>query len=350
MLPVVQPALFLVLGHELALVFLVVEVGGAQLSLTAAGQVAEFAFRQQAALGHVARVQGGVVVRRQVEVVRRDQQEAGVAAAADGRRQEAGLATVVDREIDVRGIEHRNVLDPQGDVGRGAETGGRVQLDVVALQVPGVVARFAAGVGAILQADDGVFLALGVQRVAAGVGLVQHVLGVVDLGFAVVQLQLGVVADHQGALVAQLDVADQFATVLGLVQVGFVGLHLHAALAQDHVAGEGGDLLLLLVARGLGGDVGGRIFHRRVVVHARTPRLDVGTGAIRAGFGQLGRSELVAWHPVEVTVVGAAGGQALAFGLGDQGGIAAFSRGLTLPGGRADGRAHGTAAVNRTRW
>ena len=73
-------------------------------------------------------------------------------------------------------------------------------------------------------------------------GLVDHVLGVVDLGFAVVQLDLGVVADHQHALVAQLDVADQFAAVFQLVQVGLVAFHLHAALAQDHVTGEGGDL------------------------------------------------------------------------------------------------------------
>ncbi len=65
-----------------------------------------------------------------------------------------------------------------------------------------------------------------------------HVLGVVDLGFAVVQLDLGVVADHQHALVAQLDVADQFVRGFQLVQVGLVAFHLHAALAQDHVTGE----------------------------------------------------------------------------------------------------------------
>ncbi|MCY1418650.1 hypothetical protein D9M71_342140 [compost metagenome] len=158
------------------------------------------------------------------------------------------------------------------------------------------------------------------------------------------------VADHQGALVAQLDVADQFATVLGLVQVGFVGLHLHAALAQDDITCEGGDLLFLLVARGFGGDVGRRIFQRSVVVHARTRRLDIGTGTIGAGFGQLRGGEFVARHPVEVAVIGAAGDQALAFGLGDQGRLAALGFTAFAGLGRdANGRAHGAVAVHRAR-
>ena len=166
-LPAVQPALVLVLRLQLAVVVLVVQVGATDLAFAALGEVAEFAAHHQTALGHVTRVQRRVVVGGEVEVVGRQQGEAGVAATADARREETGLATVVDREVDVGGVEHRYILDPQGDVGRGAETGGRVQLDVVALQVPGVVTRLAAGVGAVLQADDGVVLALGVESAAA---------------------------------------------------------------------------------------------------------------------------------------------------------------------------------------
>ena len=84
--------------------------------------------------------------------------------------------------------------------------------------------------------------------------LVDHVLGVFDLRLTVVQLQLGAVTDDQHALVAQADIADQLAAVFGLVEVRFVGFGLHARLTQNHVAGQGGNLLLLLEAGGFGRD------------------------------------------------------------------------------------------------
>ena len=317
-LPAVHPALIFVLGLQFALVFAVVEVGSADLAFAALGQVAELTFHQQAAFGHVGRVQRGVVVRRQVEVVRRLQRKTGVAGGADARRQEAGLATVVDREVDVRGVEHRNVLDPQRHVGRGAEAGRRVQGDVVALQVPGIVARFATGIGAILEADDRGLFALGVERAAAHVSLMHHVFGIVDTRFAVIQLQFGAVADHQHALVAQAYVADQLATVFRLVQARFVGLDLHAGLAQDDVTGEGGDLLFLLETRCLGGNVHRRFVQRRGVIHARAQRLDIGACAVRASLGQLRCGQLIARDPVQVAVVRAARGEGAALALGDQ--------------------------------
>ncbi len=335
------------------MVVLVVQVGGVDGAFAAVGQVAELAFQHHAALGHVARVQRGVVVRRQVEVVRGDQGEAGVAGAAEARRQEAGLAAVVDREIDVRGVEHREIFDPEGRVGRGAEAGGRVQLDVVALQGPGVAARFAAGVGAILEHDDGVLAALGVERAAAGMGLVDHVLGVVDLGLAVVQLDLGVVTDHQHALVAQLDVADQFAAVFQLMQVGLVAFHLHASLAQDHVTGEGGDLFFLLVARSLGGYVGRALVAGRAVIHARTHRLDVGAAAIGADFRQLGGGQFFPRNPVEVRVVRTAGLQRATAGLGDQAlgrlCLDGFASAAGYTGARRGGADRGRG-MRRARW
>ncbi len=267
-LPVDHVALVFVVGLVLALVALVVEVGAAELAFARRRQVAELAFHQQATLGHVARVQRGVVVGRQVEVVRGDQHEASVAAGAERRRQEAGLAAVVDREVDVRCVEHREILDPQRDVGGGTEPGRRVEGDVVALELPGVAARFAGGVRTVLEADDGVLTALGVQGTAANVRLVHHVFGVVDLGFASVELDLRLVTDDQRAVVADLDVALELATVLGLVQVGLVGLGLHAALAHDHVTGQGRNLLLLLVLGYLGIDVGRRLVLGRGVSHA----------------------------------------------------------------------------------
>ncbi|MNZ93250.1 hypothetical protein D3C78_1123090 [compost metagenome] len=145
-----------------------------------------------------------------------------------------------------------------------------------------------------------------------------HVFGVVDLGFTGVQLDVGVIAHDQRAVVANLHVAAQLATVLGLVQVGFVGLDLHAALAHDHITGEGGDLLLLLVAGNLGTDEGRGFVFWRGVIHARTGRLDIGAGTVRPGFGELGRGQLITRNPVQVAVVGAAGFQHTAFALGNE--------------------------------
>ena len=348
MLPVVHPALVFVLGLQLALVFLVVQVGGADLAFAALGQVAELTLHQQAALGHVGRVEGGVVVRRQVEVVGRRQREAGVAGGADTRSKEAGLAAIVDREIDVGGVEDRNVFHPQGHVGRGTEAGGGIQLDVVAFQVPGVAARFTTGKGAVLEADHGALFALGVERAAAYVALVDHVFGVLDLGLAIVQLDLGAVADHQHAVVANAHIAFQLAAVLGLVQGGFVGLDLHARLAQDHVTGQGSGFLFLLVARGLGRNEGRRLVHWRVVVHPRAQRLDVGALAVGADFRQLGGSQLLARYPVEVAVVGAAAQQGATTALGHQYRLLAL--GLAA-GGLGIGRrgADGVGAMLRTR-
>src|SRR5690606_26005296 len=133
------------------------------------------------------------------------------------------------------------------------------------------------GVRTILEADDGVLGTFGVQRVTADARFVHHVFGVVDLGFTGVQLPVGVVTDDQGAVVANAHVADQLTTALGLVKIGFVGFDLHAALAHDHVTGQGGDLLILLIARGFRADKGGRVAFIRLVIHARTNRFDIGT-------------------------------------------------------------------------
>ncbi len=305
-LPVKHVALVGVVGLIAAFVVVVVEVSGTELSFAGLGQVAELAFHQQTALGHVARVQRGIVVRCQVEVVRGHERKAGVGAAAEGRRQETGLTAIVDREIDVRGVEDRDVFDPQRHVGRRTEAGGRVQRDVVALELPGVAVRLARGVRTILEADDGVFGTLGIQRTAANARLVQDVFGVVDLGCASVQLNIGVVADNQGTVVTQADVAIELTTAFSLIQAGLVGLDLHAALTHDDIAGQGRDLLFLLIAGSLCADKGRCIAFTGGVVHARTDGLDVGTRAIRSGFGQLSRRQLVPGYPVQMAVVVAA--------------------------------------------
>src|SRR3990167_3717311 len=345
-LPAVEPALVFVVRLQFAVVVAVVEVSRAKLAFAALGQVTTLAFDEQAAVAHVGRIERGVVVRRQVEVIGRLQRHAVIAGAADARRQEAGLTTVVNREVDVGGVENREVLHPQGHVGRSTEAGRRVQGDVVALQVPGVTARFTGGVGAVFQADNRGFFALGVECTAAYMAFVQHVFGVVDLGFAVVQLQFGAITDYQHALIAQAHVADQFAAVLRLVQAGFVGLDLHAGLAQHHIAGQGGDLLFLLVARGFGGNEQRRLIHRRLVVHPWPARLDIAAGTVGADFRQLCFAQVLAGHPVEVAVVGATRSQGFAAAVRDQRGAGGSTRVRTV---RALGRGRAAGAWRNMR-
>ena len=171
----------------------------------------------------------------------------------------------------------------------------------------------------------------------------QHIFGVVDLGRTRVQLHIGVVADDQCAVVTQAHLAVELATAFSLVQAGFVGFDLHAALAHDYVTGQGRNLLFLLIAGGFGADKGRGVAFAGGVVHARTDGLYVRTGAVRAGFGQLGSGQLVPGHPVEVTVIVTARLEPTAFGLGDQRGLFGLLAGFTAG-------THRPVTVRRTRW
>ena len=79
MLPAVHPALIFVLRLQFTVVVAVIEIRAAHLAFAVLGEVAEFAFHHQTAIAHIGRVQRGVVVRRQVEVVRRLQGQAVIA-------------------------------------------------------------------------------------------------------------------------------------------------------------------------------------------------------------------------------------------------------------------------------
>ena len=342
MLPVEHVALVGVVGLTLAIVVVVVQVRRAQLPFAGLGQVAELAFHQQATLGHVTRVQRGIVVGCQVEVVRSHEHKAGVGAAAERRRQETGLTAIVDREVDVRGVEDRDVFNPQRHVGRRTETGSRVERDVVALELPGVAVRLARGVRTILETDDGVFSTFGVQRTAANARLVQYVFCVVDFGGTGVQLHVSVVADDQGTVVTQANLAIELAPVFGLIQARFVGFDLHAALTHNDVASQRCDLLFLLIARRFSADEGRRIAFAGGVIHARTGGLDITAGAIRAGFGQLCWGQFVARHPIKVAVIITARLEPTAFGLGHQRDLSDLLDGLATGTYRA-------IAVHRTR-
>src|SRR3546814_3754407 len=74
------------------------QVGAEQLAAIVATQIAELAAQLQAPLGHVARRQGGIVIRCQIEIIR--QRELGPARAGRtvGRYQKARFALLLDRK------------------------------------------------------------------------------------------------------------------------------------------------------------------------------------------------------------------------------------------------------------
>ena len=69
MLPAVHPALVTVTGLQLTFVFLVIQYRCADLTFAVRCQIAEFTFQLQAAVSHQGRVQGGIVIGSQVEVI-----------------------------------------------------------------------------------------------------------------------------------------------------------------------------------------------------------------------------------------------------------------------------------------
>ena len=175
-----------------------------------------------------------------------------------------------------------------------------------------------------------------------------HVFRVLDLSFTGVEEQLGAIADHQCAAITQADIAFQFAAIFQLVQTGFVGFGLDAALAKYHVAGQRGNFLLLLVTGCLGRDVGRRLAHRCVVELTGAVRFNIGAGTIWPCLGQLCIGQLITRHPIQMAVVGAARDQRSPLAFGDQLGGGRLALGFAGSGLGAGGFS-GSTAVSRAR-
>ena len=104
-------------------------------------QVAHRRRRLQAALGHVARRNGHVAIRRDVPVVGRLQFQSVGHRAAEGRGQKAGLAPVIERKRQSRHIENLLPQKNQSRVVRLADVTAVVELELADFHEPVVVAR-----------------------------------------------------------------------------------------------------------------------------------------------------------------------------------------------------------------
>ena len=269
------------------------QVGGQQLAAATVVEIAEFVVEHEAALAHVARHQGVVEVRRQVQVDRLGVIEAVAAGQAHLRIQKAGLAAVVDRELEIRCPQHRHLADTQHGVACGTEAGVVIDLDLRCRELPHRLRGIAGGVGRAvhlahrtLQVDR-----LGATVAAAGHQLVLDVGDLVGVAFLVAFGAAGLHPDR-GVLVPDVALGD---VVAGFgVEAQVVGAQeLVAALERDialvvgHHGGTGQlvafDVRRLLVTRRGRGFVGlGRVVeHGQHVGHrAQAPvhRLVVGQG------------------------------------------------------------------------
>ncbi len=225
-------------------VFVITHVLAVELALALAPQVAHAAAELGAALAHVARDQGGVIVRRQVQVERGAQVEAGVVGLAEDRRQEAGVALAIDGELEVRQPQDRQVLEPQRGIVGVAHALVLVQLDTAGLEQPGLGVRRAGGIADAAEMGpararhlDAVRLAARGQRDQGVAGLVEHAL------FADQVVVQALAFDDQGRIAEQrLRIRPQ--VLVGGVVVHLLGRELAPVLADQHRAGQARDAFL----------------------------------------------------------------------------------------------------------
>ncbi len=269
------------------------QVGGQQFAAATVVEVAEFVVEHEAALAHVARHQGVVEVRRQVQIDRLGVIEAVAPGQAHLRIEEAGLAAIIDRELEVGRPQDRHLADPQHRVACGAETGVVIDLDLRCRQLPYRLRGIAGGVGGAVHLAD---RTLQVDRLGATIAAAGHqlILDIADLVGVAFLVALGATGLHpdRGVLVTDIALGDVVAAfgieaqVVGAQEL-VAALERDIALVVGHHGGTGQlvafDVRRLLVTRRGRGFVGlGRVVeHGQHVGHrAQAPvhRLVVGQG------------------------------------------------------------------------
>jgi hypothetical protein len=217
----------------LAVVVQVLAVHGAA---AARRQVAELAVEAQPARGEVARRERGVVVRRDVPVPGHGDLRAGLAAAADGREEQPGLALVPDREGDPGRVEDGHAEEVEAHVASGADAALLVDRDPAGAQRPVVVAGRARGVAHDLEVEDAAVAQLHAARGPAHLALEQLELGALEA--ASLALEAAASPAHPQRRIEVLD--DALEAHAALLGVDLGGVRGEQALARPdaHVAGE----------------------------------------------------------------------------------------------------------------
>ena len=241
-----------IVGHDLA----------DQLARRGLEEIAPLARDLDAAPRHDARRQRQVVVRRKVEVIRRGELEAADLRGADGRREEARLALVRERELEPRRVHHWHAEKVHARIVSRADLAQLVDLDLVGAQVPVVVGRNA---GRVLRLASLVEIGTGEANLRSlAVRLVlrnveARLVEIADLALAM-ELDLGP-ADPVEPL-AQRDLALRVNLVLLHVVREEVGQHRLAARAKLHLA-ERLDRLVAAALEAIGAQIDRTALFRR---------------------------------------------------------------------------------------
>src|SRR5262249_21140471 len=99
---------------------------------------------------HVARSQRQVVLGREIDVVRKGKLEPALAGDSGRRRKKARFSLVVEREIELGRREHVDALEVHAPAARGAHVAGEIEIQLVRLDVPAVIAGLARGEDSVL--------------------------------------------------------------------------------------------------------------------------------------------------------------------------------------------------------
>ena len=215
------------------------QVLGVQHALTVTIQIAEFSAQLGAAIGHQARRDSGVTIRRDIPVPRQAGLYAGLSGCTDSREQQSGLAFIRERETDIRGVQDRHLLEADLRIACHPAAGLVVKVDLVGGQLPVAVARWAGGVADVLEALVVDPVQLQQTGLAPGVLCRQAIGDLVQRAAFLLGLQQGTLAgDHQ----VRAGEADTFngLNLAGLLAIGeLAGLYLMAAVADDCIAAQG---------------------------------------------------------------------------------------------------------------
>ena len=254
--------------------------------MAACGEIAKLAAEHQPALAQIARRQGGIVVRRKIEIIRNAEIEAIAFRQPETRIQQAALARIVERETQVRRIQHRHIADTDGRVVRLADIGFAIDIHRVGADFPLAVGWIAGRIG---DPAIGLLLALDgrLHRLAVAALVEQLVLDVVEGGDVLGGLRVGLAGGqpHGRILVAHRPFG---LIAIGLVVVGhLVGQQPLVGAFNLGIALECGDILqvrvdqIRLCVRRTGiaiGGVAGRCLARKRRHRIRSAAQDPGIG------------------------------------------------------------------------
>ncbi len=112
----------------------------------------------------------------------------------DAGYEQAGLAFIIEREVDVGKVKERHVLKAQGDMPGAAHGGIVVEVDAACAQLPVDIVGVASGIAGVSQAGEAGSVAQEQTRLTVGVAWQIAIAGLGECADFAVQVQVGAIA------------------------------------------------------------------------------------------------------------------------------------------------------------